>query len=264
MSLNGKRMIVTGAAGGIGKAIAAAFVNSGAVVALTDIDTAALDAARIATGAALAVPGDIADETAIAQIFATVISTLGGLDGLVNNAALPEQPGGTARQTLSAWRKVIDVNLQGTFLASREAARHMRAGSAIVNIASIAGLCAFPASHSYSVSKAGVVMLTKTLALDLARIGIRVNAVAPGVIEAPMARAILEGGGRKRILQRIPMGRLGREDDIAQATRFLMSADAAYITGVTLPVDGGWSAFGGAGHANLMNDDAPDPTSPAR
>ena len=259
MTLSGKRMIVTGAAGGIGKAIARALVNAGATVALTDIDAKALDAARAETGAAFAVQGDISDEAATKRIFATVIGELGGLDGLVNNAGLPEQPGGTARQTLADWRKVIDVNLQGTFLAAREAARHMRGGGAIVNIASIAGLCAFTASNSYSVSKAGVVMLTKTLALDLARFGIRVNAVAPGVIDAPMAREILSGDGRKRILQRIPAGRLGREDDVAHATRFLLSDEAAYITGVTLPVDGGWSAFGGAGNANLLDDGAADP-----
>lgn len=259
MSLRKKRILVTGAAGGIGAAIATSLVEAGAIVALTDIDGQGLEAARQRTGAAAAIPGDITDETAVSGIFAAVSERLGGVDGLVNNAGTAEKLGGTRRQALSDWRKVIDVNLQGPFLAAREAARHIHGGGAIVNIASVAGLCAFPASNSYSVSKAGIVMMTKTLALDLTRYGIRVNAVAPGVIDAPMARTILGEAeeGFTPMIQRIPMGRLGRAEEIAHAVRFLLSDEASYITGAILPVDGGWSAFGGAGSANLAGGDHP-------
>ena len=257
MSVKGKRIVVTGAAGGIGMAISTSLVEAGALVALTDIDPAGVEAARASTGAALAVAGDIADEADVGAIFARVAAELGGVDGLVNNAGVVDMMGGTRRQNLSDWRKVIDVNLQGTFLGAREAARAIRGGGAIVNIASVAGLCAFPASNGYSVSKAGVAMMTKTLALDLARFGIRVNAVAPGIIDAPMAHAILgEGdGGRTQMIRRIPAGRLGRPQEVANATRFLLSDEASYITGVVLPVDGGWSAFGGPGDAFLGGED---------
>lgn len=248
--MRGRRIIVTGASAGIGKAIAAMLVEAGAQVVVSDIDPEKIEATRAEIGAALAVGGDISDEMAVAAMFADAVAKLGGLDGLVNNAGVPDPPGGTRRQTLTEWRKVIDVNLQGVFLASREATRAFNDGGAIVNIASIAGLCAFPASNAYSVSKAGVVMMTKTLALDLARFGVRVNAIAPGMVDAPMAQAMLaDDAVRSRIMHRIPAGRLGRADEIARAARFLLSADASYITGVVLPVDGGWSASGAPGEA---------------
>lgn len=253
MSVRGKRIVVTGAAGGIGMAISAALVEAGALVAMTDIDAARLEAARASVGAALAAAGDIVDEADVEAVFARVAAGLGGVDGLVNSAGVADAMGGTRRQSLPDWRKVIDINLQGTFLAAREAARAIRGGGAIVNIASVAGLGAFPASNAYSVSKAGVVMMTKTLALDLARFGIRVNAVAPGIIDAPMAHALLGEGdaGRAAMTRRIPMGRLGRPQEVASATRFLLSDEAAYITGAVVPVDGGWSAFGGPGDADM-------------
>lgn len=250
MSLNGKNILVTGGAGGIGMAIADMLVQRGAAVVLTDIDAKQLEAARERTGASAAFPGDITDEDDVSEIFSRMADHMGGIDGLVNNAGIAQELAGTRNQALADWRRVIDVNLQGSFLAARAASRWMKSGGAIVNIASVAGLCAFRASNGYSVSKAAIVMMTKTLALDLARFGIRVNAVAPGIIDAPMAK-VVQGIADMSLEERIPMGRIGHADEVAKAVHFLLSDEASYITGISLPVDGGWSAFGGAGPASV-------------
>jgi NAD(P)-dependent dehydrogenase (short-subunit alcohol dehydrogenase family) len=149
----------------------------------------------------------------------------------------------------------MDVNLRGAFLMARAASRVMRVdpkGGVIINIASVAGMTGFRASNAYGVSKAALIMLTKTLATDLASRGVRVNAVAPGFIHSPMTNNleqdlhVPEGTFRRRI----PMGYLGQAQDVAHAVAFLASDLANYITGVVLPVDGGWQAFGGPGDAS--------------
>jgi len=250
--LAGRRILVTGGAGGIGAATAAALVAAGARVALSDLDESRLAEAVRATGTTGGFPADVTSEDAVAQMFEWTESVLGGIDGVVTNAGAMEPLRGTRRQTLATWRTVIDVNLQGVYLVAREAARRMCPGAAIVNTASVAGLSGFPASNAYGVSKAAVVMLTQTLACDLARYGIRVNAVAPGIIEAPMAQQLLAATHHDPAVfrRRIPMGRLGRADEVARVIVFLLSDAASYVTGITVPVDGGWQAFGGAGDAS--------------
>tara|TARA_R100000005_G_C5003919_1_gene212744 strand:+ start:6702 stop:7496 length:795 start_codon:yes stop_codon:yes gene_type:complete len=252
ITLAGRRILVTGAGGGIGLAIAEKLVGAGAQVILNDISAAPLRDAKERIGAAGALVGDVSDESSVKKMFAEMNEMLGGIDGLVNNAGIADPLRGTKRQTLADWRRVMDVNVQGCFLMLREAASYMPPGSAIVNIASVVGLGGFAASNGYGVSKAAIVMMTKTTATDFARFGIRVNAVAPGVIEAPMASEILGGGslGTDPYVRRIPMGRLGKPEEIGNAVQFLLSGMAEYITGVTLPVDGGWMAFGGAGDAS--------------
>ncbi|MCC5859954.1 MAG: SDR family oxidoreductase [Ectothiorhodospiraceae bacterium] len=250
--LGGMRVIVTGAAGGIGSETALRLGQAGARVFLADLSSEWPEHLRHGQGIAGFAVGDLTDENAVASLFAEADRVLGGVDGLVNNAGATESPGGTARQSLADWSHTMDSNLKATYLASRQAARVMRSG-AIVNVASVAGLCAFPASNAYSVSKAGIVMLTKTLALDLARKRIRVNAVAPGIIDAPMAYAMAsDASAQHQLVRRIPMGRFGNSDEVADVIKFLLSKDARYVTGAVIPVDGGWTAFGGAGDASRV------------
>lgn len=252
--LAGQRVVVTGAARGIGNAIARVLTRAGARVVINDLSADALEDARQAIGAAGAVPGDVSDEAGAAAILDGAIEQLGGLDALVNNAGVSDPIARTTKQSVENWQKVIDVNLRGVFLMSREAARRMGQGGKIVNLASVAGLGAMSASNAYGVSKAGVVMMTRTMACDLARFGIRVNAVAPGIIAAPMAEGIFAETrtGMDAFVRRTPMGRLGQPEEIAHAIQFLLSDMSRYITGVTLPVDGGWSAFAGAGDASVV------------
>jgi NAD(P)-dependent dehydrogenase (short-subunit alcohol dehydrogenase family) len=174
---------------------------------------------------------------------------MGSLDILVNNAGVLEPLAPTMDQKLDDWQRVIDVNLRSVYLMSRAFGRHVlgRFGQgAIVNITYIAGLEGFAASNAYGVSKAGVMHMTKTMAVEWARRGVRVNCVAPGFIDTPMAHALFDQSGqRDRLVRRIPMRRLGDGDEIANTVAFLVSEGASYITGATIPVDGGWVACGG-------------------
>ncbi|MBL8651109.1 MAG: SDR family oxidoreductase [Sphingopyxis sp.] len=252
IDLSGRTALVTGGAGGIGFGIAEILVSAGARVAINDLDTeAAGTAAARLGGQAFAVPGDVSDE----QIARAVVGQVDaeGFDILVNNAGISEMPTPIDRQDVAEWDRVMAVNLRASYLMSREFARVMkpRRRGVIVNIASIAGMGGMPASHAYGVSKAGLVMLTKTLATELARYGIRANAIAPGAIEAPLLDKITaEGKFLSAVVGRIPMGRIGAPTDIGNAVAFLVSDLARYITGAVLPVDGGWISFAGAGAAS--------------
>ena len=249
--LKGRRALVTGAAGGIGLAIAKQLAELGASVVAADLDEDRLTraVAESLPPTAWALPGDIAGEAEVQSLFDRAVDRLGWLDILVNNAGIPEALVPTTDQSLDGWQRVMDVNLRGTFLMSRAFGRHALGRGdhgAIVNIASIAGLEGHAASNAYGVSKAGIAHMTKTMATEWARRGIRVNCVAPGFIEAPMAQAMFdEGIDRGRLEKRIPMRRLGKAEEIADVVTFLVSNSAAYITGVVIPVDGGWCAYGG-------------------
>lgn len=251
-TLAGRRALVTGAAGGIGLAIAQQLARLGARVALADRDMRRLPAAvaQIA-GDPVALPADIGSEQGADEMVANAADALGAIDILVNNAGVAEPIARTIDQRLEDWERVVDINLRGTYLVSRAMARHAhgrKAGGAIVNIASVAGICAIPSSNGYGVSKAAVIHLTKTMACEFAARGLRVNCVAPGFIEAPMADEMFadKKTNRDAIEKRLPMHRFGAPEEIANAVAFLVSDAASYITGVVLPVDGGWSAYGGA------------------
>jgi NAD(P)-dependent dehydrogenase (short-subunit alcohol dehydrogenase family) len=255
IDLDGSVFLITGGASGIGLAVAQLARQCGAKVAISDIDGHAAErAARELGPHALGIGVDVSREDECARAVTETASRFGKFTTLVNNAGVFEDFAVTTKQDLAAWRRLIDVNLQGAFLMARAAARAFPegGGNSIVNVASVNGINGFRASNAYGVSKAGVIMLTKNLATDLAKRGIRVNAVAPGFVDTPMTERIFDGTALDRgmFLRRIPMARFGEPDEIARAIVFLASNWASYITGSVLSVDGGWHAFGGAGNAS--------------
>jgi NAD(P)-dependent dehydrogenase (short-subunit alcohol dehydrogenase family) len=248
--LAGRRALVTGAARGIGLAIARKLVGAGAHVALNDLDAIAVQAAAAALGeSAFGIAGDVSSESSAKRLVDEAESRLSGLDCVVNNAGVHAPLERSTDQSMAVWQNVMDVNVRGTFLVCRESGKRMlshRRGS-IVNVASIAGLASFPASNGYGVSKAAVTMLTQTLAADWGRRGIRVNCVAPGLVDAPMLDSLLAtpGSNRDACLRRIPQRRFGQPSEIAEVVAFLLSDAASYVNGAIVPVDGGWLANAG-------------------
>ncbi len=235
-------VLITGASRGIGRAIAERLAADGYDLALVARNAAALDevvASLPGEGNHRAYPADIADEAAVAGVVARAHEEIGPLYGLVNNAGITRDAL-LLRMSPEAWRQVLDVNLTGTFLFTRAVAPLMmrqRQGR-IVNITSVIGLTGNAGQANYAASKAGIVALTKSVARELGGRSITVNAVAPGFIETDMT-ADLPEPVRKEMLGRIPLRRLGTGSDVAGVVAFLLSPDAAYITGQTLVVDGG-------------------------
>jgi gluconate 5-dehydrogenase len=249
--LAGCAAIVTGGGRGIGRQMATALAEQGADVVvcsrkLDRCEEAAADLEGLGVRA-LAMRCDAREPEQVAEVVRRTTEELGGLDVLVNNAgatwgAPPEEV------PLDAWRKVIDVNLTGVFAFCQEGGRAMiaRGGGRILNVASIAGMRGFPAgvvdALPYSASKGGVIALTRDLACKWARHGIRVNALAPGWFPSDMSSGVLGDRG-DAIVSRIPLGRLGGEDDLKGAVAFLASRASDFVTGQTLIVDGGESAW---------------------
>jgi len=249
ISLSEKVVVVTGGTRGIGRAIAHLAKQCGARVVTCDLPTASGGEPHCEEEF-FALKGDVSIEEDCDRFIDETLDRFGRIDVLVNNAGVLETSRSTVKQDLASWRKVMDVNLQGTFMMSRAAARAMvnrEIHGSIVNISSVVGLSGFRASNAYGVSKAAVAMLTKTLSVDLASRHIRVNAVAPGFIHTAMTANLNDATKIEKgaFVQRIPLGRFGDATEIARAVVFLASDWASYITGAVLPVDGGWLAFGG-------------------
>ncbi len=232
-----RSVLVTGAAAGIGAAIARAFVADGDRVAALDVVPPA-DPSDPGWGDAVHLTASVADETAVRAAF----ESFGTPDIVVNNAGIVRF-GPLLDLPADSWRAVLEVNLTGTFLVARTAAARWIAegrSGAIVNVTSMNGVAAGPNAGAYGSSKAGVALLTTQMALEWGPHGIRVNAVAPGLIDAGMSEPIYADPATRAAREsKVPLGRLGTSDDIAAAVRFLASADAAYITGQNLVVDGG-------------------------
>jgi 2-deoxy-D-gluconate 3-dehydrogenase len=242
--LDGKRAFVTGASRGLGRAIAAALAERGAQVAIGELPERFGDAESVAREmGAVAVPLDVRDVASTRAAVDRAAESLGGLDVLVNNAGV-NVPQKAVDVTEEMWDKVLDTNLKGVFFASQAAERHMRTrGGRIVNIASQNGVVAYPRRAAYCSAKAGVVNLTRLLALEWAPFKINVNAVAPTFIETELTALTLSDPAlRADVLSRIPLGHLGTPDDVAAAVVFLASDEARMVTGHTLLVDGGWTA----------------------
>jgi NAD(P)-dependent dehydrogenase (short-subunit alcohol dehydrogenase family) len=243
----GRVVLVTGGAGGIGAASAIAFAAEGAIVAVADRDAAGAEATAVAIraggGQASGYTVDIADEASVNALVASVVDELGGLHIAFNNAGVPTPIVPSFDElTPEIWRNVIDINLTGTYLCMRAEAPALRAsgGTAIVNTASIQSLRASAGQAGYIASKHGVAGLTKAVALDLIGDGIRVNAVCPGFISTPMmAQAIADPGIKAFLEDRAPIHRIAEADEVARAVLFLASDEASYCVGALLSVDGG-------------------------
>jgi glucose 1-dehydrogenase len=249
--LDGRRALVTGADSGIGQGIAYELAAHGAAVAINHVGDAAVAegmAAEIedAGGHAIAVAMDVSDEAGVQRGFAAAREAFGGLDLLVNNAGV-EKPFDLVDMPLEWWQKVLDVNLTGTFLCSREAARIMiaaKAGGAIVNITSVHEQIPWKSFAHYCASKGGQKMFAQSIARELAPHGIRVVSVAPGAIATPINAAVLaDDNARKEVESEIPLGRWGDVPDVARAVAWVASDQAGYVVGSTLFVDGGMTLY---------------------
>jgi glucose 1-dehydrogenase len=250
MSLSQKTVIVTGAAKGIGQAIAARFAAESARVILTDVDAAQGEAAaeslRQAGRSARFVYCDVGAGAEVARLIADVVATEGGVDVLVNNAAILDSAD-FLDLSEADFDRVLRTNLKGSFLMGQAAARQMvaqvkagRKPGAIVSLSSVNAVFALPDHVAYSISKGGISQLTKAMAIALAPYGIRANAIGPGSIATAMLeKVITEPAVRDRILSRTPLGRLGMPEEIANVAVFLASDQASYITGQTIYADGG-------------------------
>ncbi|MGD8397704.1 MAG: SDR family oxidoreductase [Anaerolineae bacterium] len=243
--LTDKRVLITGAAGGIGAVTAARFIEEGARVVALDCDgqtLARLQARR--PGIAGAIVADVSQADGVARAFAQLDALVGGLDVLVNNAGVSLRHD-FVDITPAEWRRVMSVNLDGVFYVAQAAARRMLAAGSgvIVNMGSTNGLMGYPYYADYNASKAGVIELTRSMALELAP-AVRVNAVCPGWILTPMQKAEYTPEMRRAFAEKLPLKRLGRPEDVAALFAFLASDDAAWITGQTFVVDGGEIAGG--------------------
>ncbi len=255
MTTTHKLAVITGAADGIGWATAQALAESGWHVALLDLNGAlAQERARALGAQHSGWACDVTDAHAVKQCVVDVHRHHGHIDALVNNAGIGDQTAPTLQQDINAFDRVLSVHLRGTFLMSQQVITCMAAQprdgkgvrGAIVNIGSIASVGGIPGRNAYCAAKAGVLGLTRALASEWARQGIRVNAVAPGYVKTALVAKLAEQGAidGAAINRRTPMGRMAEPEEIAQSIAFLLSSHASYITGAVLPVDGGWTALG--------------------
>lgn len=242
MRLDNKTAIVTGAASGIGKAIAVAFSNEGANVIYSDIDQME---GFVPTEKSDFIKCDVSNRDDVDSLVIATVSKFGGLDIMVNNAGIGSL-GGIMETDDETWQKVLGVNLSGTFFGVRAAAKYMEENNvsgSIINMSSILGKVGFKGALPYCVSKGGVVQLTHAAALDLAEARVRVNAIAPGFIETKMTEPVRENEDfYNMVMSNTPMGHMGQPEDIASAAVYLASDESRYVTGEVLYVDGGWTA----------------------
>jgi NAD(P)-dependent dehydrogenase (short-subunit alcohol dehydrogenase family) len=248
-------VLVTGGANGIGWAIAQRFAAADYRVAIADLDSdAAAARATELGGIHIGYGCNVSTEADVVDLVAKVLGEFGKLDALINNAGIGDSHLPTLEQNVDNFETILRVHLNGTFVASREAARGMiiQGGGAILNLSSIAGLTGLPKRNAYGAAKAGIIAMTRSMACEWARYGIRVNALAPGFVRTALVQKLEDAGriDRARLERRIPMGRLAEPAEIAETAWFLCSPAATYVTGSVLSVDGGWHAFGDAGDAS--------------
>jgi glucose 1-dehydrogenase len=245
--------VVTGSSKGIGKAIALEFANAGYSVVINarneeELKQAARDISKSIkdAGKIVSVPGDISQESVCISLIESAVKQFGRIDVLVNNAGIGGESKKINELTEKDWDEVIDINLKGAFLCTREAVKNMTKDAnnnrnySIINISSVHEQTPQPESAPYAASKGGMQMLTKTIALELAEKGIRINGIAPGAIATDMNKELLENQKEKeKKEQEIPVHRIGQPKEIAKVALFLASDDASYVAGTTIYVDGG-------------------------
>jgi meso-butanediol dehydrogenase / (S,S)-butanediol dehydrogenase / diacetyl reductase len=251
--LSGKSAIITGGGTGIGRACALMFAQEGAKVTIAarrreKLDAVASEIAQ-AGGEALAVECDVTDEASVARAVQMAEERFGKINVVVNNAG-QVHVGSVEETAVEQWRAILDANLTGTFLVSRAALAPLRraGGGSIVNVGSYLGLVALPQRAAYCSAKGGVTLLTKAMALDHARDGIRVNCICPAIVETEMAlsgiaRASDPAAYRRARESQLPLGRIGKPEDIANLAVFLASDESSWMTGVAIPIDGGLTAY---------------------
>jgi NAD(P)-dependent dehydrogenase (short-subunit alcohol dehydrogenase family) len=256
--LEGRVAVITGAGRGQGLAAARLFVREGAKVVINDIDQGSVDQAVASInedgGQAVGARGDVADGEAVRGVLAKAADAFGGLDILYNNAGVgfsaKERMGIAMDDILSCteadWRRILDINLTGVFLFCKYGIPMLieRGGGVVINTASIAGLRGGPSAHAYSASKAGVIQLTKAVAVTYGQRGVRANCICPGVIDTEMIQSHMLNaeGAREAIGRRTPVGRIGTADDIAQLALYLASDSSGFLSGQAIAIDGGVTA----------------------
>jgi len=244
-----KVAVVSGGADGIGWATAQRLAPDVDHVALFDLRADAVRERASELGPAhLGIGCDVSQPQSVSAAVCATLDQFGQIDILVNNAGIGEQSMPTIEQDIAAFDRVIDVHVRGTYLLSREVARIMlaRGGGSIVNIASIAGFAGIPRRNAYGAAKAGVVAMTRAMACEWARGGLRVNAVAPGYVRTALVDELAHKGSIdvRAVTRRTPLGRMAEPSEIAEVIAFLASPRSSFITGTTIHVDGGWLALG--------------------
>ncbi len=241
--------VITGAGGGMGREAALLFAHEGARVCAADVDGALAEAtAADCEGDALAVRCDVADETEVAAMYAATAERFGGVDVLYNNAGIsPGDDGSVLDTTVEAWQRVQDVNTKGVFLCCKHGIPHLleRGGGSVINVASFVALVGAATSQiSYTASKGAVLSMSRELAVQFARRGVRVNALCPGPVETPLLLSIFgdDPAALERRRAHWPTGRLAQPAEIVRAALFLASDESSYVNGATFVVDGGLSA----------------------
>ena len=237
--LQGRHVLITGAASGIGKSTAELFAREGASLAILDVDKSSAEKSASAIGG-VAVEADVRDETSVKLAISGAVEKLGGLDGGVNAAGVGLQCG-LEELDLVKWQRVIDINLTGTYIVCRAALPYLKQAEAgtIVNVASGAATRAGPGRSAYTASKAGVIAFTRAIAAELAP-QIRVNAILPGAVETPLFEGMVaDTAARESLVKRYAMKRVGRPEEIANAILFMTSEKSSFMTGSRMLVDGG-------------------------
>ncbi len=247
--LDGKVAVITGAGGGMGREAAILFTEEGAKVCAADVNgEAAEETVALCSGEALAVTVDVADEKQVVSMYAQTAERFGGIDVLYNNAGIsPGDDASVLETSVDAWQRVQDVNTKGVFLCCKHGIPHLlgRGGGSVINVASFVALVGAATSQiSYTASKGAVLSMSKELAVQFARQGVRVNALCPGPVETPLLLALFGDDPAALERRRIhwPTGRLARPREIVNAALFLASDESSYVTGATFQVDGGLTA----------------------